>query len=206
MIEAKLKEKFSQEDIDEFYEKFKERMAEYNEANSGAVDVLFGFVDFDKFKKNILRHKQDMALMSTDAGNDNEKIVTLQSHDIFWDLIKEDLNDKKLKWKKNLEIKDKKGISCIMHQRPMEGGLSMIRTDMVMKGVSQAAFKRFGEQMFDEEGMKATNPHIREFKLVSEEKVGDTETKIIYSSSKMPMMTERDNLMKMVAKTLPNGD
>jgi len=88
----------------------------------------------------------------------------------------------------------------------MEGGLSMIRTDMVMKGVSQAAFKRFGEQMFDEEGMKATNPNIREFKLVSEDKVGDTETKIIYSSSKMPMMTERDNLMKMVAKTLPNGD
>lgn len=96
MIEAKLKEKFSQEDIDEFYEKFKERMAEYNEANSGAVDVLFGFVDFDKFKKNILRHKQDMALMNADAGNNNEKTVTLQSHDIFWDLIKEDLNDKKL--------------------------------------------------------------------------------------------------------------
>jgi hypothetical protein len=96
MIEAKLKEKFSQEDIDEFYENFKERMAEYNEANSAAVDVLFGFVDFDKFKKNILRHKQDMALMNADAGHSNEKTMasTLQDHDIFWDLIKEDLNDK----------------------------------------------------------------------------------------------------------------
>lgn len=57
--------------------------------------------------------------------------------------------------------------------------------------------------MFDEKGMKETNPHIKEFKLVSDDKNG---TKVVYSSSKMPMMTERDNLMKMVKKTLPNGD
>lgn len=136
MIEAKLVEKFSQKDIDEFYGTFKDKMADYNQANPSAVDVLFGFIDFDKFKKNILRHKKDMEMMNADAGLNNEKTVTLQDHDVFWELIKEDLADPKLKWKKSLEVKEKNGISCIMHQRPMDGGLSMIRTDMVMRGVS----------------------------------------------------------------------
>ena len=50
IIEAKLKEKFTDEDIQEFYKTFKNNLDKYEKMDPETVDILFGFIDFEKFK------------------------------------------------------------------------------------------------------------------------------------------------------------
>jgi ADP-ribosylation factor 2-binding protein len=57
IIEANLKEKYSDEQIELFYTTFKDNLSQYEKINPEVVDTLFGFIDFEKFKKSILLHK-----------------------------------------------------------------------------------------------------------------------------------------------------
>ena len=57
MIEANLKEQYSDEEIELFYSTFKDNLSKYEKINPEVVDTLFGFIDFEKFKKSILLHK-----------------------------------------------------------------------------------------------------------------------------------------------------
>ncbi len=50
MIESKLKEKYTEEDVERFYSTFKDNLRSYREENSLAVETLFDVIDFDKFK------------------------------------------------------------------------------------------------------------------------------------------------------------
>ena len=59
MIEARLSASFDNSAIEEFYANFKDNMAKYEAANKDGFDTLFGFIDFDKFKANILKYKAD---------------------------------------------------------------------------------------------------------------------------------------------------
>jgi hypothetical protein len=121
MIEAKLGAKFPQEDIDTFYEGFKNNMNTYEQMNRDAVDILFGFLDFDKFKKNILSYKdsirsdQTTPTQSTEDSSDGE--TSGNSVLKLFDLLKEDPNDKAFGWKKSLEMKPSKKtpMSLLMH-------------------------------------------------------------------------------------------
>ena len=57
MIEANLKEKYTNEQIEAFYASFKDNLSNYEKINPEVVDTLFGFIDFEKFKKAILLQK-----------------------------------------------------------------------------------------------------------------------------------------------------
>ena len=83
MIETNLHSKFSDEKIEAFYETFKVNLPEYEKLNPEVVDSLFAFIDFDKFKKNILEFKsmetKNMDLPKgandkIDSFEDNEKL------------------------------------------------------------------------------------------------------------------------------------
>ena len=50
IIEAKLKVNFSDDEVKAFYETFKDKLDSYEKIDAETVDILFGFVDFDKFK------------------------------------------------------------------------------------------------------------------------------------------------------------
>ena len=57
MIEMNLKDKYTDEQIEAFYANFKEKLPEYEKINPEVVDSLFGFIDFEQFKKSILLSK-----------------------------------------------------------------------------------------------------------------------------------------------------
>jgi hypothetical protein len=46
LIEVKLKAKFSDDEVNEFYSSFGENAAEYEKVNSKVVDQLYNFIDF----------------------------------------------------------------------------------------------------------------------------------------------------------------
>jgi len=57
MIDAQLKTTFSDAELESFYVGFKDHMPQYEQINPEVVDNLFGFLDFDKFKKAMLSFK-----------------------------------------------------------------------------------------------------------------------------------------------------
>lgn len=57
MIDAQLKTTFSDAELESFYVGFKDNMPQYEQINPEVVDNLFGFLDFDKFKKAMLSYK-----------------------------------------------------------------------------------------------------------------------------------------------------
>jgi ADP-ribosylation factor-like protein 2-binding protein len=59
MIEANLLAKFTNDQIEDFYSSFKEKLPEYEKLNPEVVDSLFAFIDFDKFKKAIYPDLQE---------------------------------------------------------------------------------------------------------------------------------------------------
>jgi len=57
MIDAKLKESYSEDELETFYLGFKDQIGQYEQINPEVVNTLFAFLDFDKFKKAILLFK-----------------------------------------------------------------------------------------------------------------------------------------------------
>ena len=79
--------------------------------------------------------------------------------------------------------------SIQMHMRPIEGSnIKMIRSDIVMQDVDQSQFIGFCD---DFENQQKDQPHLIEMK-VFEKKEGSS---LIYSHSKMPLMSARDSLI-----------
>ena len=61
-IESKLLNdfKFSDEEINNFYTSFPDKKAHYETVNINTVDALFSFIDFDRFKKEMLEMKKSI--------------------------------------------------------------------------------------------------------------------------------------------------
>ena len=151
IIEAKLKVNFSDDEVKAFYETFKDKLDSYEKIDAETVDILFGFVDFDKFKQKMIEYKGGMQdekfketedkpmAQYTDAGQD--EIVKL-----FNDLNAEDLKDAAKQWKMSLEMVEKDGVKCNVHQRPIPGrGIKMCRNDTVMRGITIGAWFEFSK-------------------------------------------------------------
>ena len=51
IIDGQLLTKFTQAQVNDFYKDFATNFNEYAKINSDAVETLFGFIDFSKFKK-----------------------------------------------------------------------------------------------------------------------------------------------------------
>merc|ERR1712071_530505 len=89
-----------------------------------------------------------------------------------------------------------------MHSKKQEGKVFIMRNEMTMKDIKMATFNEFAanfDKQMDDKEMK----HIKEFKVVT--KLEDGTPEIMYSRSKMPMMTERENLVKITKRVLDDG-
>ena len=110
-IEAKLTTEYnySDEEIKEFLNTFVESIDSYREKNPETVDILYGFVDFAKFKTSMLTYKKGMIDKKGDASELNKEmqLQTTSGDDedafkIFMDLFNEPLTN----WTKKVHQKD----------------------------------------------------------------------------------------------------
>ena len=60
------------EEVDEFYTSFKEESKVYITANEDVMDLLFGLVDFQKFKRSVLEYKK--GCIDDKATEDSSKL------------------------------------------------------------------------------------------------------------------------------------
>ena len=57
LMESQLKGKFTDQELEDFYVGFKDKMPVYEKIHIDVVNNLFAFIDFDKFKKQMLLAK-----------------------------------------------------------------------------------------------------------------------------------------------------
>lgn len=161
---------------------------------------MFGFVQFDKFKAEIIEYKNTMQKSNQETGSstadsDGENFFSKQGADTFWKLFAEDLSDPKYGWKKQIEIAESETskLTCIVHQKPMEdnSSINMLRSDIFWPGISKAAFKGFIKKYIDGEAGELMQ-NAKEFETL--EKYSEDHA-IFYVKNKMPLMTARDFVM-----------
>lgn len=70
VIESRLKSDhgFTQQQVSAFYDALKDNLARFEETNKDTVDMLYSFIDFDKFKAQMLMIKKN--LETRDAGTE----------------------------------------------------------------------------------------------------------------------------------------
>lgn len=117
MIEMNLKDKYTDEQIEAFYANFKEKLPEYEKINPEVVDSLFGFIDFEQFKKSILLSKNvDNEDYKKGADKTNAALFglgSLSENEAFMKniILNEDLNDPNLGWRQAMVQKESNGVS-----------------------------------------------------------------------------------------------
>ena len=207
IIETKLREAFSDDDIKGFYTTFKEKLPEYEKINSETVDTIFGFTDFDRFKQSMLTYKRGLDEGKEPAKKDKENTLPLhqlvgkdKEHllKIFEDLNKEDTADPKNKWKKTLEIKEKDGLGCLVMQRPVEGrNVNLFKNSTVFRKVTIGAWlefsTNFNEYMKDDPQFAKQNANPPTIVEKSEDK----KHAIYFNKAKFgPMASDREILVQ----------
>ena len=86
-IEAKLKEEhqFQEADIQKFMETFKDNLESYKAVNADTFDILYSFIEFDKFKQMMLDNKKsanvEASSISTAESSEHEKIQSAAGKD-----------------------------------------------------------------------------------------------------------------------------
>ena len=117
-IDAQLKDKFNEEQIDLFKTTYAQNETTYREKNPVIHETLYAFVDFEQFKSRIVSYK--MAYYQKKIDDELERlanrsfIVKLEDHHIgyFDTLNSEDFRDTKLGWQRVQDTKvDHNGFS-----------------------------------------------------------------------------------------------
>ena len=136
IIEINLKDKYTDDQIEEFYASFKDKIPEYRKINPEVVDSLFDFIDFEKFKKSILLSK-NMTDENFKKGDRTAADLASNSHEaeveFFKKLMQEELTDP---WRQAMIQNEKDGFSSISHHRSYDGRpLNLVRTKSLMKDI-----------------------------------------------------------------------
>ena len=101
--------------------------------NSDTVETLFGFTDFNKFKKLVLEIKSGSIEVKGDFDASGSTVKST-GEQFFWDLYNEDISNKSHGWVKKLDHKGP--ISMISWQRPQtKGGDIISRSEIHYKGI-----------------------------------------------------------------------
>lgn len=180
-IDAKLAELHSAEVIEAFNQDFVKDHKKYDAIHPEAVDVLFGQVEFVKFKEQIIMFKQAMSGAykgdqedTDDTSSDGsqksdqlDKFITCIED--FEKYAKEDKSDPALKWRKKMmgKSKDDKW-SMESWIRPRDKFVSDLQESMLtMKDVTPDGLQAFMEQ-YDKQ--VEGNPYSKEVKMIKSEK------------------------------------
>jgi len=104
LMESQLKGTFSDEELEKFYLGFKDKMPIYEKIHIDVVDNLFAFIDFDKFKKQMLLAKNTVN-ENFSTAEDIKVTGDAEEQDdaLFHKLFAEDVEDPSLGWRKTLQ-------------------------------------------------------------------------------------------------------
>ena len=123
--------------------------------------------------------------------------------DFYWKLKAEDVRDPKTGWSKKMDSKkvSADGTTVSFFQKTMsETKLNMTYCEVFYPKLKMAAFKDFFQNIEKNEEMMQG---VQKFDVVSRGEDGFPE--IMYSLQKIPMMTMRENLMKITSKKINDG-
>jgi hypothetical protein len=115
IIAHKLRETYSQDQIDAFYTSFAEQHGEYEKTNPVTVNIIFGLIDFAKFKESMLQYKKDSASLINEETANTGTALGSQDESLFWECYQEDPNDPKFGWSKKVQSKPSDEMSFTMH-------------------------------------------------------------------------------------------
>jgi len=156
IIEVKLLEKFSEDQVKSFYASFTANLSGFESIDKHTMDTLFGFQDFDAFKKKMLIYKRGMDDKSLTKPEEDTGSLPLAGTDadsikkIFYDLAAENVDDKALKWKKTLTMPEADGIGCTIYTRPIAGRrVNMCKNVSVFRGVTLRAWFELAVNFID---------------------------------------------------------
>lgn len=171
-----------------------------------AVNTLFGFIDFGKFKESILIFKKDVAdsyKANEDDINDNQEMSGLDES-FYWKLKEENPKDPNSGWNHQNKGVEKDGILVDIWSKKMaDTKLNTFHSQSYYRGLKKdCAVKYFKHQDtlgWDQEFMKMHQ------KAEVVERHPDGSCKIIYTLSKAGMMSAREGLMQMSYRELEDG-
>ena len=106
IIATDLGEKYSEEQIDAFYLAFKDNLEMFEKEDGWAYDTLWGLINFDKFKQQILTYKKDNSALT----KKEETTIENKGEADYYKYDAEDVNDPNNKWVKKMS-KVEKGYS-----------------------------------------------------------------------------------------------
>ena len=207
LIEVKLKAKFSDDEVNEFYSSFGENAAEYEKVNSKVVDQLYNFIDFQKFKKTMIEAKTGFIERPKEEQSTIDETYKKLLQDMsgkqqeqFNDLLAEDVKDPKSGWHKTVDVPEKDGIQIQVYQRKLEGSsLDICRGDCWMRNVSTDIIKEFEMGYLDKYGHRFDkHKAIKEMKVLEYNE--ETKDVLMYQRFKMGLLAN-DREMLMHIKT-----
>ena len=85
-IDTQLYQNYQEAQISAFYNDFKDNFKEYQKVNSDTVEILFGFIDFNKFKTQMLEVKKSQVSDTVDVSNSDDHYYIDEA--TFWEYIK----------------------------------------------------------------------------------------------------------------------
>ena len=111
--------------------------------------------------------------------------------------LNEDLEDKKIGWKRVVNQPEKKGLSITVRERKTDGKIKLIRSDSKLLGCNVFQYEAF---MKDFENW-SSEKSIKEIKLILE-----TENRmVIYMEMAMPLMKNRTAVLDIDIVRLEGG-
>lgn len=204
VIETKLKEDHGIDDdkIRGFYESLILNKDPYEAENSDTFDALFAMIDFEEFKKRMFDAKKGMVnkvVKDSEAGR--EQAYTKGLIDDQWNIYQaymaEDLTSKEIGWKTKVNQKVfKKGYKCTVHQRKQKDkNIDLLRIDAEFQNCTV-------DQVLDCFINMPTDNQVTEYKTLEECADGSI---IKYYRVKLPMMTDRDNVIQIFTEKKDGG-
>ena len=85
-IDTQLYQNYQEAQISAFYNDFKDNFKEYQKVNSDTVEILVGFIDFNKFKTQMLEVKKSQVSDTVDVSNSDDHYYIDEA--TFWEYIK----------------------------------------------------------------------------------------------------------------------
>ena len=148
IIEGNILSKFSEDQVDNFYETFKDNIQTYNQESPRAVEILYSFIDFESFKKDILKFKADKIVLAKDQGEEQEdgqmqNQYTERGEDFFFEIYNEGITKE---WSKRLDNPMKDGMSLTVHVKPQKDAPPLTRVETLYENMSLEAFHMFRDE------------------------------------------------------------
>jgi hypothetical protein len=113
VIEAKIRDVhgFDEESFKRFLESFAEKKAEYEVESPDTVDMLYGMIEFDEFKKKMIAAKQGMldsegTEKDDEAFKDYQKLQADNEWENFQKFVGESLTDRQLGWQQKVTMNE----------------------------------------------------------------------------------------------------